>query len=116
VANPKERSAGRIRAPMPVRNGWGRELSCAAEEQYAGKLLLVNKGHALSFQGHALETIYLQSGTLWFSLNGHEFELVPGASLTIEEGDAAYFQALEDSAILEIGTGRLANLVHLETG
>ncbi len=101
---------------MPVRSGWGRELSCANEEQYAGKILLVNKGHALSFQGHAVETLYLHSGTLWFSLNGHEFELVPGASITVEESDAVYFQALEDSAILEIGAGRLADLIHLENG
>jgi hypothetical protein len=114
VANPKERSAGRIRAPMPVRNGWGRELCCAAEEAYTAKMLLVNDGKALLVQPQSTETLYLYSGKLWFNLNGHEFELVAGASVTLDRSDIAHFTAHEDSAILEVSAGALARIVHLE--
>jgi mannose-6-phosphate isomerase-like protein (cupin superfamily) len=114
VANPKERSAGRIRAPMPVRNVWGRELHCANEDQYAAKMLLVKEGKALFIQPQSTETLYLYSGRLWFNLNGNEFELVAGASVTIDRTDIAHFLAQEDSAIFEVSSNLLARLVSPE--
>ena len=114
MQNPNERNGGRIRAPMPVRNSWGREMSCANESEYAAKIVMVNQGKALCIQAQSTETLYLHSGRLWFNLNGHEFELIPGASITIDRSDVVHFQAEEDSAILEVGAGHLSKLVSLD--
>ncbi len=114
MQNPNERHLGRVRAPMPVRNSWGREMSCANENDYAAKIVMVNQGKALCIQPQSNETLYLHSGRLWFNLNGHEFELVPGASITIDRSDVVHFQAEEDSAILEVGSRGLAKLVSLD--
>ena len=99
---------------MPIRNSWGREVQCAREEQYSAKMLLINARNSLFIQPQSTETLYLHSGSLWFNLNGHEFELVAGASLTLERSDIAYFRVEEDSAVLEVSAGELARLVPLE--
>lgn len=99
---------------MPVRNAWGRELNCANERDYAAKMLLVNAGKALCVQPQSTSTLYLYSGRLSFNLNGQEFELIPGASITIDRSDIAHFQADEDSAVFEVGSGDLAKLVALD--
>lgn len=77
-------------------------------------MLIINERHSLFIQPQATETLYLHSGKLWFNLNGHEFELVAGASITIDRSDIAYLQAVEDSSILEMSAGELARLVPLE--
>lgn len=114
MANPSERNLGRIRAPMPLRNAWGRELTCANEKDYASKILIVSQGKGLCIQPQSNETLFLYSGRLWFNLNGHEFELIPGASITIDRSDMVHFQAEEDSAIVEVGGRELAKLVSLD--
>jgi mannose-6-phosphate isomerase len=102
--------------PKIVEKPWGREVWYAHEERYAGKILEVREGHALSLQKHErkMETMYLFRGRLRYHLNGHDFEMTPGRSITIRPGDIHRVEALEDSTILEVSTPELDDLVRLE--
>ena len=110
------RNIGRMRAATIVAKPWGREVWYADEDLYAGKILEINEGHALSLQKHEIktETLYLLSGRIWFHLNGLEFEFVPGACLTIRPGDIHRLAALEDSVVLEVSTPHLGDVIRLE--
>ena len=103
-------------SPKIVEKPWGREIWYAHEARYAGKILEVTRGHALSLQKHEKkhETMYLQSGRLLYHLNGEEFELVPGECLSIAPGDVHRVTALEDSVILEVSTPHLDDVIRLE--
>lgn len=103
-------------APRIIPKPWGREIWYAHQAAYAGKILEVNQGHALSLQKHERkhETMYLQSGRLLFHLDGVEFELTPGECLTIRPGQIHRLTALEDSVILEVSTPELDDVIRLE--
>lgn len=102
--------------PKIVDKPWGREVWYAHEDGYAGKIIEVMQGHALSLQKHDRkhETMYLQSGRLLYHLNGDEFELQSGQCITIRPGDVHRVTALEDSVILEVSTPELDDVVRLE--
>ena len=53
-----------IANPTRVDKPWGYELHWAKTDRYVGKLIHVNKGHALSLQYHVKkdETIFLHAG------------------------------------------------------
>ena len=106
----------RLRAPHVVQKPWGRELWYAHEEQYAGKILEIKKGHALSLQKHEIkrETMFLLSGKMWFHLNGHEFDFIPGACITINPGDIHRLHATEDSVVLEVSTPHLDDVIRID--
>ena len=76
-------------APKIVPKPWGREIWYAHEERYAGKILEVTRGHALSLQKHERkqETMYLLSGLVLYHMNGQDFEFHPGQCLTVRPGD-----------------------------
>lgn len=105
-----------LEKPQIVDKPWGREIWYAHEEHYAGKILEVKKGCALSLQKHErkIETMYLQSGRILYHLNGTEFEFLPGSCLTIRPGDVHRVEALEDSVILEVSTPHLDDVIRLE--
>ena len=102
--------------PHVVPKPWGREVWYANESEYAGKILEVTKGHALSLQKHERkkETMYLLSGRLMYHLNGVDFEMNEGECLTVNPGDIHRVEALEDSIILEVSTPHLDDLIRLE--
>jgi mannose-6-phosphate isomerase len=102
--------------PKIVDKPWGREIWYAHEDRYAGKVLEVTKGHALSLQKHAkkMETLYLQSGRILFHFNGTDFEMEPGKCITIRPGDVHRMEALEDSVFLEVSTPELDDVIRLE--
>ena len=102
--------------PKIVEKPWGREIWYAHEERYAGKVLEVNTGHALSLQKHERkeETLYLQSGRIRFHLNGVEFDMEAGECLTIRPGDVHRMEAVEDSVFLEVSTPELDDVIRLE--
>lgn len=112
----KVSGSARVAQPKVVDKPWGREVWYAHEERYAGKILEVTKGHALSLQKHEKkqETMYLQSGRLLYHLNGEEFEMSPGESITIFPGDVHRIEALEDARILEVSTPELDDVIRLE--
>ncbi|HET8655555.1 MAG TPA: cupin domain-containing protein [Longimicrobiaceae bacterium] len=103
-------------APKIVEKPWGREIWYAHEERYAGKILEVKAGHALSLQKHERkqETMYLQSGRVLYHLNGRDFEMRPGDCLTVRPGDVHRMTALEDTAMLEVSTPELDDVIRLE--
>jgi mannose-6-phosphate isomerase-like protein (cupin superfamily) len=103
-------------APKIVPKPWGREVWFAHEERYAGKILEVTAGHALSLQKHErkAETLYLQSGRLVFHFNGVDEEMRAGQCITVRPGDVHRMEAIEDSVLLEVSTPELDDVVRLE--
>jgi quercetin dioxygenase-like cupin family protein len=99
---------------------WGYELHWARTDRYVGKVIHVNKGHALSLQYHNVkdETIHLWSGRILFeveqggTLVGRE--MLPGESVHITPKTVHRMTALEDSDILEASTPELDDVVRLE--
>jgi mannose-6-phosphate isomerase len=103
-----------------VEKPWGYELHWARTEKYVGKLIHVNKGHALSLQYHNIkdETIFLWAGKLLFeieingALSGRE--MLPGESVHIIPKTVHRMTAIEDSDIFEVSTPELTDVVRLE--
>jgi quercetin dioxygenase-like cupin family protein len=99
---------------------WGYELHWAKTDRYVGKLIHVNRGHALSLQYHNLkdETIFLQSGKLLFEieidgkLTGREMS--PGEAVHVTPKTIHRMTAIEDSDIFEVSTPELQDVVRLE--
>jgi quercetin dioxygenase-like cupin family protein len=103
-----------------VEKPWGYELHWAKTERYVGKLIHVNKGHALSLQYHNLkdETIYLASGRMLFEIdvNGTltKHEMAPGQSVHVAPKTIHRMTAIEDCDIFEVSTPELHDVVRLE--
>jgi quercetin dioxygenase-like cupin family protein len=99
---------------------WGYELHWAKTDRYVGKLIHVDKGHALSLQYHNLkdETIYLHSGKLLFEIDVDgtltQREMLPGERVHIVAKTIHRMTALEDSDIFEVSTPELHDVVRLE--
>ncbi|CAN5806341.1 phosphomannose isomerase type II C-terminal cupin domain [soil metagenome] len=102
--------------PTIVPKPWGQEIWYADQDRYAGKILEVTRGHALSLQKHERkkETMYLQSGRLLYHFNGVDFEMKPGERITANPGDVYRIEALEDAVILEVSTPDLDDVIRLE--
>jgi mannose-6-phosphate isomerase len=103
-----------------VEKPWGHEVWWAQTDHYAGKLLFVKAGHALSVQVHREkdETSYLLSGRLLVQQGPSEDELgertiTPGGSWRNEPGVVHSLEALEDSTVLEVSTPQLDDVVRL---
>ena len=108
------------RGQQRVEKPWGYEIWWAQTDDYAGKILMVNAGHQLSLQYHRQkdETSYLLSGRLRL-LQGPsmkelgEREIHPGESWRNEPGTVHSIEAVEDSAVLEVSTPHLDDVVRL---
>ncbi len=105
-----------FREPKIVPKPWRREVWYAHEALYAGKILEVTRGFALSPQKHQRkqETMYLQTGRVLYHLNGTGFEMLPGQCITIRPGDVHRVEALEDAVLLEVSTPELDDVVRLD--
>lgn len=104
-----------------VEKPWGYELIWAKTDRYVGKLLVIRKGHRLSFQYHRKkeETIYLSSGRMEFDYQEEggvrqKKVLNPGDSFHIPAGLRHRMTALEDCQVFEASTPELADVVRLE--
>jgi mannose-6-phosphate isomerase-like protein (cupin superfamily) len=99
---------------------WGYELHWAKTDRYVGKIIHVNKGHALSLQYHNQkdETIFLWSGKLLFEIeiDGKltQREMRPGEAVHVTPKTVHRMTAIEDSDILEASTPELHDVVRLE--
>ena len=78
-----------LKSPKIVDKPWGREVWYAHEQEYAGKILEVKKGFALSLQKHERkkETMYLLTGAVRYHFNGVDFDMTAGNCLTVNPGD-----------------------------
>ena len=107
--------------PRRVEKPWGWELVWAETEHYAGKLLFVRGGEALSLQYHE------RKDESWLVREGRarlELGEVGGENETVEirAGDAFHFPpgtvhrvtALEDTLVIEVSTPQLDDVVRVE--
>ena len=103
-----------------VEKPWGYELHWAHTDRYVGKLIHVNKGHALSLQYHNVkdETIFLFTGKLLFEIdvNGTltKREMLPGEAVHVTPKTVHRMTAIEDSDIFEVSTPELTDVVRIE--
>jgi len=103
-----------------VEKPWGYELHWAKTDRYVGKLIHVNKGHALSLQYHNKkdETIFLSSGKLLFEIeiDGQltSREMKPGEAVHVTPKTVHRMTAIEDSDIFEVSTPELDDVVRLK--
>lgn len=99
---------------------WGREVIFAENERYAGKLLHLSAGHALSLQYHERkdETLYVLEGEV--SLEVEEDgamrtrTLAPGQAYRIRPGVKHRMRAEKPCVILEVSSPELGDVVRLE--
>ena len=110
--------ANPIYSPKVVVKPWGREIWYADQQQYAGKLLEVNRGKRLSLQYHErkVETLYLLSGRviLTYGLRDRQIEWLPGTAIHIPANTLHRFEAAEDSVLLEVSTPDLTDVIRLD--
>ena len=104
-----------------VEKPWGFELRWAITDRYAGKVLHVNKGEALSLQYHERkdEYLYVTSGVLDMELGGPNGELTThrmkvGDTLHITPGTRHRLTAVEDAEIFEVSTAELDDVVRIQ--
>jgi mannose-6-phosphate isomerase len=108
--------------PRRVEKPWGWELIWAETEHYAGKLLFVKSGGALSRQFHRRkdEAWHVLEGRLEVELGDAgsavlNTEVVgPGATFRFRPGTVHRARGLEDSLIAEVSTPHLDDVVRLE--
>tara|TARA_B100002019_G_C21212040_1_gene569949 strand:- start:607 stop:1005 length:399 start_codon:yes stop_codon:yes gene_type:complete len=103
---------------------WGHEEIWAQSSRYAGKILVINKGHRLSRQYHRVkeETIMVLEGTLICEEGptevGGEIKrhiMGPGEIFHVRPGTIHRFCAEETNVrLVEVSTSETADVVRLE--
>jgi len=103
-----------------VEKPWGYELWWAVTDRYVGKLIHINKGHALSLQYHNRkdETIYVHAGKILFEMQDGDTltsrELLPGEAVHVTPPTVHRMTAMEDSDVFEVSTPETDDVVRLE--
>ena len=103
-----------------VEKPWGYELHWAKTDRYVGKVIHINKGHALSLQYHNVkdETIFLWSGKLLFEIEVDgvltKREMKPGDAVHVTPKTVHRMTAIEDADVFEASTPELHDVVRLE--
>jgi quercetin dioxygenase-like cupin family protein len=103
-----------------VEKPWGYELHWAKTDRYVGKVIHINKGHALSLQYHNVkdETIFLWSGKLLFEIDVDgtltRREMGPGEACHVTPKTVHRMTAIEDCDVFEASTPELQDVVRLE--
>lgn len=104
-----------------VEKPWGYELIFAHTDRYAGKILHVHAGHALSLQYHNLkdETLYLASGEVEFQVQeGEELvahRLLQGESYRVRPGvKHRMIAGPKGCEFIEVSSPELDDVVRLE--
>ena len=103
-----------------VEKPWGYEIHWAKTDRYVGKIIHINKGHALSLQYHNKkdETIMLWSGKLLFEIQQDgelkKHEVKPGERFHVTPGTVHRMTAIEDCDVVEVSTPELDDVVRLE--
>jgi quercetin dioxygenase-like cupin family protein len=103
-----------------IEKPWGYELHWAKTDRYVGKVIHINKGHALSLQYHNVkdETIYLWSGKLLFEIEIDgvltKREMQPGEAVHVTPKTVHRMTAIEDVDVFEASTPELQDVVRLD--
>jgi mannose-6-phosphate isomerase-like protein (cupin superfamily) len=100
---------------------WGYELRWGITDRYAGKVLHVKKGEALSLQYHERkdEFQYVVKGAVDIELGGPDGALTihhmkAGDTLHIGPGTRHRLTAVEDTDIFEVSTPEIDDVVRLD--
>lgn len=100
---------------------WGEERLFAKTGKYAGKILIVRKGHRLSLQFHRFkdETLYLEDGILKITLEKGKHNLVSkmviaGESFRVSPKTLHRMEAIENCRLIEVSTPELTDVVRVE--
>ncbi|MFH1789430.1 MAG: cupin domain-containing protein [Candidatus Altiarchaeota archaeon] len=95
---------------------WGREIIIGVEDEYAGKIIEVTKGHRLSYQYHERkkETMHVYAGEMKLIHEDGEIVMKPGDSITLHPGDKHRIEALTDVKVIEVSTSHLDDVVRIE--
>ena len=111
---------GRIEASR-IEKPWGYELRWGITDHYAGKVLHINRGEALSLQYHERkdEYQYIVKGEVEMELGRADEALVThrmkaGDTLHITPGTRHRLTAVEDTDIFEVSTPEIDDVVRLE--
>jgi mannose-6-phosphate isomerase-like protein (cupin superfamily) len=99
-----------------VEKPWGYEIWWAETDRYAGKILFIKAGHALSLQYHnrKAESMYCLEGEADLTLNDDTVRLTPGVAADIPVGVRHRLTALTDTKVVEVSTPELDDVVRLE--
>jgi mannose-6-phosphate isomerase len=107
--------------PVRIEKPWGYELIWARTDRYVGKILHIDKGHALSLQYHQRkdETLHVLAGTLRLQTGEEsaaleERVLGPGESFHVTPLLRHRMIAQTDCDVLEASTPELDDVVRLE--
>lgn len=108
--------------PRVVSKPWGYERIVAQTDRYAGKILHIDPGQALSLQYHNVkdETLHVLSGTLLLEVGSVErrdrLTVEAGRSFRLVPGTVHRFTAPDDSGVdlFEISSPELDDVVRLE--
>ena len=108
--------------PEKVEKPWGYELIWARSDAYAGKILFVRAGEALSLQFHNVkdEAWYVLEGRAELELGGPGERILnrevigPGAAFRLPPGTVHRLIAVADTKIVEVSTAELDDVVRLE--
>ncbi|MBI5299123.1 MAG: cupin domain-containing protein [Deltaproteobacteria bacterium] len=103
-----------------IEKPWGHEEIWAQTSNYIGKILVINKGHQLSYQYHQKkeETILVLEGLLEveFEKSGKREKkiLKPGDTFHNPPLQKHRFTALENCRLVEVSTLHLDDVIRLE--
>jgi quercetin dioxygenase-like cupin family protein len=104
-----------------VEKPWGYELWWARTDRYVGKLIHINKGHALSLQYHNKkdETIYVSVGKMLFESGPsadrlQAREMGPGDVVHVTPPTVHRMTAIDDTDIFEVSTPEVEDVVRLK--
>ncbi len=94
---------------------WGREWTWTQTQSYAGKLLWIEAGHALSLQYHSRkeESMLCLSGRAVLLLGRGVKTLVPGVRVHLPPLTPHRLAAIDDTLILEVSTSQLDDVIRL---
>jgi len=100
---------------------WGEERLFALTKKYAGKILIVRKGHRLSLQYHDKkeETLYLDSGMLKLMIGPDKEELsvkilTSGMTFHVSPKTIHRMEAIDNCRLIEVSTPELKDVIRIE--
>ena len=105
-----------------VEKPWGYELWWARTDRYVGKLIHINKGHALSLQYHNKkdETIFVWQGKMLFEIGKRRRAASArdgaGRAVHVTPPTVHRMTAIEDTDIFEVSTPEVEDVVRLKIG
>jgi quercetin dioxygenase-like cupin family protein len=92
----------RLRAATVAEKPWGREFHYVGDNRLSMRMLEIKEGHSLipARHGNDIESLCVIAGHVWFHLNGYDFEVLPGAYVTLEPDDLYHLEASTNTLIL----------------